>query len=390
MLDLHFVYVLLSEQYGQRQHEVIFTREGALSPERVREAREHLAPWVQNASSQQAQSVASPLGEGSVRLSVSPLGKAGECGVLAAASGRLDFPTEVERLLLGVAVNQAAVAVQQEAGRALARGPARVASHHAFEHRRRCGRRRRSGARDVLEQRGQYLTGWSAAEALGRDLPEVFHAINEQTRQPVENPALTALRGGTIVGLASQPVLVARDGQERPIDDCAAPMRDKSGALVGAVLVFRDLSERRRAEEVRSLLAAIVESSEDAIVSKTLDGRILSWNAGAERLFGYTRQEAIGQPITLIIPPERQDEERSILERLRRGERVEHFETVRLSKAGQRIDISLSISPVRDGAGRIVGASKVAATSPLGNRPMRSWSCNPSDSDCCGRRRRCS
>ena len=130
--------------------------------------------------------------------------------------------------------------------------------------------------------------------------------------------------------------------------------------VLGAVLVFRDVTERKRAEETRAFLAAIVESSDDAIVSKTLDGIIRSWNAGAERLFGYTAEEAVGQPITLIIPPERQDEEQEILARIRSGERIEHFETVRVSKHGRRIDISLTVSPVRDNADRIVGASKVA------------------------------
>ena len=155
-------------------------------------------------------------------------------------------------------------------------------------------------------------------------------------------------------------MLVARDGKERPIDDSAAPMRDTSGAMLGAVLVFRDVTERKWAEQSRTLLAAIVEASEDAIVSKTLDGVIRSWNAGAERLFGYTAAEAVGQSITLIIPPERHDEERAILERLRRGERVEHFETVRVARDGRRIDISLTVSPLLDEDGQVIGASKIA------------------------------
>jgi PAS domain S-box-containing protein len=204
------------------------------------------------------------------------------------------------------------------------------------------------------------LTGWPQAEALGRPLPDVFHVVNERTRQPVENPALRALQEGTIVGLANHTVLIARDGTERPIDDSAAPIRGESGAPLGAVLVFRDVTERRRAEETRARLAAIIESSEDAIVSKTLDGVIQSWNAGAERLFGYTAEEAVGRPITLIIPPERLDEEIAILDRLRRGERVEHFETVRVAKDGRRLDISLTVSPLRDAEGRVIGASKVA------------------------------
>lgn len=113
-------------------------------------------------------------------------------------------------------------------------------------------------------------------------------------------------------------------------------------------------------EDAARLLASIVESSEDAIVSKDLNGRILTWNTGAERIFGYTAAEAVGSQITLIIPPELHDEERSILERLRRGERIEHFETWRVDKLGRRKAISLSVSPVRDASGRIVGAAKVA------------------------------
>lgn len=108
------------------------------------------------------------------------------------------------------------------------------------------------------------------------------------------------------------------------------------------------------------LLAGIVAASGDAIISETLDGIIQTWNDGAERLFGYRAAEAVGQPITLIIPPELHGEERTILARLRRGERVEHFDTVRVAKDGRRIDVSLTVSPVRDQAGRVIGASKIA------------------------------
>jgi two-component system CheB/CheR fusion protein len=111
---------------------------------------------------------------------------------------------------------------------------------------------------------------------------------------------------------------------------------------------------------VQARLAAIVESSDDAMISKTLDGIIQTWNRGAERLFGYTASEAVGQHITLIIPRERLDEENEIIARIAAGERVVHFETVRVSRAGRRVDISLTVSPIRDGSGRIVGASKVA------------------------------
>jgi PAS domain S-box-containing protein len=204
------------------------------------------------------------------------------------------------------------------------------------------------------------LTRWTADEALGRPLTEVFNIVHETTRQPAESPALRALREGTVVGLANHTVLLARDGTEVPIDDSAAPMRDEAGTPIGAVMVFRDVTDRRRAQEAQARLAAIVESSDDAIVGKTLDGVITSWNAGAERVFGYTAAEAVGRNITFIIPPERLDEERAILARLRRGERVGHFETVRVAKDGRRLDISLTVSPVTAPDGTVIGASKVA------------------------------
>ena len=116
----------------------------------------------------------------------------------------------------------------------------------------------------------------------------------------------------------------------------------------------------RTSQRPARLLASIVESSDDAIVSKTVDGIIQTWNASAERLFGYPAAEAIGRHITIIIPPDRQDEEKEILRRIRAGERVEHFETVRLRKDGQHIHISLTVSPVVDESGKVVGASKTA------------------------------
>ncbi len=132
------------------------------------------------------------------------------------------------------------------------------------------------------------------------------------------------------------------------------------GRNVGRVWSFRDITLQRRAEETYGRLAAIVESSQDVIVSKSLDGTIRSWNQEAERVLGYTADEAIGQRITLIIPPDRESEERAIMARLRKGERVEHFETVRRAKDGRLVDLSIAISPVRDATGRVIGASKVA------------------------------
>jgi PAS domain S-box-containing protein len=150
------------------------------------------------------------------------------------------------------------------------------------------------------------------------------------------------------------------DAATKYIHTVGHPVLNASGDLVQFVGSSTDITERKRAEQATRLLAAIVESSQDAIVSKSLNGVITSWNKGAERLFGYAAEEAVGQNITLIIPPERRDEERTILEQLTRGERVDHMETVRMRKDGSLLDVSLTISPMKDVAGRVVGASKLA------------------------------
>jgi len=204
------------------------------------------------------------------------------------------------------------------------------------------------------------LTGWPINEARGQPLEAVFNIVNETTRRRAENPVTKALRDGVTIGLANHTVLIARNGLEYAIDDSAAPIRDGVDDLFGVVLVFRDVSAARAGAEFRGRLAAIVEFSDDAIISKDLSGRITSWNPAAARLFGYTAEEVIGRPISLIIPPERLSEETLILERLRRGERVEHFETVRLAKNRRQVHVSLSISPIRDAEGNVIGVSKIA------------------------------
>jgi two-component system CheB/CheR fusion protein len=138
------------------------------------------------------------------------------------------------------------------------------------------------------------------------------------------------------------------------------PLKNEQGEILGAINCFVDITERKQAEEARTRLAAIVESTDDAMISKTLDGTITTWNRAAERLFGYTAEEAIGRNITLIIPSDRLAEEATMLDRLSRGERVEQFETIRRRKDGTTVDVSLTISPVKDSSGRVVGASKAA------------------------------
>lgn len=213
---------------------------------------------------------------------------------------------------------------------------------------------------DFLNPVAESLTGWTQQDAKGLPLESVFNIINESSRCRVECPAARALRDGTVVGLANHTLLISKNGGEIAIDDSAAPIRDRNGKVSGVILVFRDVSGSRAVENMRAKLSAIVESSDDAIVGKDLEGRIVSWNRGAERVFGYSQQEAVGRSITMLIPPDRLKEEELILSRLRRGERVEHFETIRITKQRRKIDVSVTVSPILDSEGHVVGASKIA------------------------------
>lgn len=213
---------------------------------------------------------------------------------------------------------------------------------------------------------GEALTGWSLQDALRQPLDRVFHIVNEVTRLPVENPARRALREGVVVGLANHTILIKKDGTECPIDDSAAPIRNEEGHVSGCVLIFRDVTaqrllQREKASQLHTaqLLASIVESSNDAIIGKSLDGIIQTWNAAAEQLFGYTAEQAVGQHISLIIPPERLTEEDQIIASLKAGKRIEHYETERVRSDGRRITVSLTISPIKDQSGNVVGASKI-------------------------------
>lgn len=150
------------------------------------------------------------------------------------------------------------------------------------------------------------------------------------------------------------------DGTRVPILPYPTPLFDASGVLTGAVNMLVDMAAHQDAELAAQRYAAIVESSDDAILAKNLDGVIMSWNEGARRLFGYTAEEVIGKHVTILIPPERHDEEPAILSRLRRGERIDNYDTVRRRKDGSLVEISLTVSPVRNALGEVVGASKIA------------------------------
>jgi PAS domain S-box-containing protein len=200
------------------------------------------------------------------------------------------------------------------------------------------------------------LYGFTPEEAVGR----ISHVLLE-TKFPVAlNEVIAQLQNERY--WSGELRHICKDGREVIVESRQQLLSDST-----VIEVNRDVTERKQVEAVLSereeqlqRLASIVQSSDDAIVSKNLDGIITSWNKGAERVFGYTAEEAIGQPITIVIPRDRQDEERTILTRIRRGERIDHFETVRQRKHGSLIVVSLTISPVKNAAGRIVGASKIA------------------------------
>lgn len=199
------------------------------------------------------------------------------------------------------------------------------------------------------------MFGYTAEEIVGssilRLIPPELHKEEEQI--------LARLAHGERIE-HFETMRMHKDGTRIPLSITISPVRDESGQVVGSSKIVRDVSKRRQNEESRFQLAAIVDSAEDAIISKDLNGIVRTWNAGAQRTFGYTASEMIGQPVLRLIPPDLQYEEDDILSKIRRGERIEHYETTRVRKDGERIQVSVTISPIRDETGRIIGASKIA------------------------------
>jgi PAS domain S-box-containing protein len=193
----------------------------------------------------------------------------------------------------------------------------------------------------------QWCGSWRLYQPDGTDLP------HDQC------PMAIALREGRPVR-GVEAVAERPDGIRVPFIPFPTPLHDAAGQLIGAVNMLVDISDRKKAEMDGQRLASIVESSDDAIISKDIDGIITSWNRGAERLFGYAAEEVIGHPINILIPLDRRDEETDILLRIRRGEKIDHYETIRRRKDGSLVEISLCVSPMKNAEGKIIGASKIA------------------------------
>ncbi len=200
------------------------------------------------------------------------------------------------------------------------------------------------------------ITGYTAEELSKLTYQEITHPDDLDA----DEQQAAKVASGELDHYALEKRYIRKDGSPVDASITVSGLRDPQGKLKYFISVVEDIRARKLTEEVPYRLASIVESSDDAIISKDLNGTITSWNGAAERIFQYTANEALGQHITLIIPPELREEETQIIKRLRNGERIEHFETIRVRKDGQRLNISLTVSPVRDSHGRIIGASKIA------------------------------
>ena len=197
--------------------------------------------------------------------------------------------------------------------------------------------------------------GYKSEEIIGQSIlclipPELHHEEEELLRK---------LRDGEQIDHCES-VRVRKSGERFPVSVTISPVKDETGRVTGASKIARDISDRIKSDETRFRLAAIVDSADDAIISKDLNGVVRTWNAGARRMFGYNAEEMVGQPILRLIPRDLQYEEDEILRKLRAGERIDHYETTRTRKNGETIEVSVTISPIRDETGRVIGASKIA------------------------------
>ncbi len=199
------------------------------------------------------------------------------------------------------------------------------------------------------------MFGYTADEAVGRSIRMIIPA----DRQAEEDTVLSRIRAGKAVA-HFETIRQRKDGTLIPISLTVSPIRDGAGKVVGASKIARDIGDRKRADVATRRLAAVIESSDDAIITKNLGSIITSWNPAAERMFGYTEAEALGRSIRMLIPQDLQDEEDTVLAKIRAGEVVDHYETVRQRKDGTLVSISLTVSPIRNDAGDVVGASKIA------------------------------
>ena len=219
----------------------------------------------------------------------------------------------------------------------------------------------RAGSVTHMNAVAEVVTGRTERDALGLDLWTVFEREGRPQSWLSKNPVDVMLEEDLTDKVTHRMVAISRTGMRTPLEVRAALTRsDVDGQVTGMAILFQDVSRIVKAEAESSRLAAIVESSTDAIIGKTLDGHITSWNMAAQSMFGYSAEQAIGQPVQMLIPPALRDEEMRVLASLAFGDPVPAFDTVRLTREGERREVQITVSPIKDGEGRVVGASKIA------------------------------
>lgn len=350
-LRIDLVYVRVNDLSGNVAFETARTPQGRVPPAQVDDIRRTFHPLLKNGGAVTTV-IADPMGSGTLQAVITPLGYDGDCGFVIVASSPGDFPTPTDRLMLGVAANQAAIVLQQRRAQERVRRSeqeladffdnATVGLHWVGP----------DGTIIRANRAELSLLGYTSEEYIGHHITE-FHADADAIED-----ILQRLWAGEEVR-AYEARMRCKDGSTKHVViDSSVLWED--GRFVHTRCFTRDITQQKEEEEIRQRLAAIVESSEDAIISKDLNGTITSWNRGAEKLYGYAAEEIVGRPISVLIAPGRADDFPVIMERLRAGERIEQYETVRVRKDGRLVDVSLTVSPIRDGTGRIHGASKIA------------------------------
>jgi PAS domain S-box-containing protein len=199
------------------------------------------------------------------------------------------------------------------------------------------------------------IFGYSETEAIGKHISLII----PQDRLDEESFIISRIAAGNKIE-HFETIRQMKDGSKIPVSVSVSPIIDANGNVIGASKIARNISEQQRAREKQATLAAIIDTSDDCILSKTLDGNITSWNRAAERMFGYTEKEVLGKHISLIIPPERLSEEHYIISEVSKGNKIDHFQTIRKARDGRLVAISLSVSPIVDENGKVIGASKIA------------------------------
>lgn len=351
-LRLDLVYVRVNGLSGSVAFETARTPHGPIPADQVHDIGKAFEPLLKNSSPAAATDFANLLGTGILRVVITPLGYDGDCGFLIVASPPRDSPSPTDRLILGVAANQAAIVLQQRRSQAHVRRSEQELSDF-FDNATIGLHWVGPDGRIIRANRAELnLLGYTADEYIGHHIAE-FHADPD-----VIQDLLQELWAGKEVR-DREARMRCQDGSIKHVLISSSVLWE-GGTFIHTRCFTRDITEQKREEEIRRRLAAIVESSEDAIIGKDLDGTITSWNRGAEKLYGYTAGEIVGRPISVLIAPGHEDDFPTIMGRLSRGERIEQYETVRVCKDGRLVDVSLTVSPIRDATGRIHGASKIA------------------------------